>query len=456
MQKLTCFFTSYGDVYAGVEFDEQFLPDHKIIVQRSNLLKYNDLDKKKLSKDSIKNLAWVVPKECIVKKDFIDGREYSNSSKGNSTWDMSYDRSIMFIFGAGASAHCVYDDPASQFKTDVNRPPLGPELFDKRFEEVYAKYSGVSEALYFLQGKGIDVEGSLEDEWSEVTEYNNAAIISRHINIQYYVQEILKNASLSTFNSYSAKNLFAVLADRLSKVCNRNKKKKFAFVSFNQDNILELFIGKYFRRHIKSMNDYVDVNRSPFCIFKPHGSWNWGWKFPSLDPRNRTTSRWLFEDGLNYYQIFYELLGSYSEMIDWQGWGWEAKLNPNGLGKFGINKSRLTIIDNGNEGLYFPGLLLPYRDKDEFTMPNEHFENMYHYISNVKTLIVIGWKGNERLFNQIFKAQAIKLERVVIVDPEPATVENNLDFLLSKDGIEKKNYSDFEQFVLHGLNDEIN
>jgi hypothetical protein len=142
-------------------------------------------------------------------------------------------------------------------------------------------------------------------------------------------------------------------------------------------------------------------------------------------------------------------------MIDWQGWGWEAKLSSNGLGKFGINKSRLTLIENGNEGLYFPGLLLPYRDKDEFTMPNEHFENMYHYISNIKTLIVIGWKGNEKLFNQILKEQAIKLEKVVIVDPNPETVENNLDFLISKTGIEKKNYSDFEQFVLYGLNDEI-
>jgi hypothetical protein len=443
-------------VYTGVEIDEQLFPDHKIIVQRSNLLKYNDLDKKNLNIDSIKKLAWVVPKDCIVKEEMIEWQRHSNSSKDDLSWDMSYDRSVMFIFGAGASAHCVYDEPSSKFKGEVNRPPLGTELFDERFEEVYTKYPGVSEALYFLQGNGIDVEGSLEDEWAEVTAYNNAAIISRHINIQYYVQEILKNASLSIYNSYSAKNLFAVLTDKLSKACNRNKKKKFAFVSFNQDNILELFVGKYFRHHIKSMDDYADINRLPFCIFKPHGSWNWGWKFPSLDPRNRTTSRWLFEDGLNYCQIFYELLGDYSEMIDWQGWGWEAKLNSNGLGKFGVNKSKLSLIDNGNENLYFPGLLLPYRDKDEFTMPNEHFETMFHYISNVKTIIIIGWKGNEKLFNQILKEQAIKLEKVVIVDPDPQTVENNLSFLFSQGGIEKKNYSDFEQFVLHGIVDEIN
>src|SRR6476469_8240776 len=113
MEKLTCFFTSFGDVYAGVVVDEQLLLDYKIIVQRSNLLKYNDLDKKKLSKDFIKKLAWVVPKDCVVKKEIINWQKHPNSPKRNYSWDMNYDRSVMFIFGAGASAHCVYGNSSS-------------------------------------------------------------------------------------------------------------------------------------------------------------------------------------------------------------------------------------------------------------------------------------------------------------------------------------------------------
>jgi hypothetical protein len=69
--------------------------------------------------------------------------------------------------------------------------------------------------------------------------------------------------------------------------------------------------------------------------------------------------------------------------------------------------------------------------------------------------VVIGWKGNEKLFNQLLKEQANRISKVVIVDPAPEVIEQNLEFLLSRPGVEKKNYNDFEDFVLHGVNDAL-
>jgi hypothetical protein len=280
----------------------------------------------------------------------------------------------MSVFGAGASAFCAYDSLAVPFRNDKGRPPLGPELFAERYHDVYEDYPGVIDSLWQLQGDQIDVEGALEEEWKEVAEFNNPQVIARHINIQYYVQNILCEASERVVRNYNTKNIYGVLADKLAKHCNRNRNNKLAFVLFNQDTILESFVSKYFRKPIEQMSQYVDLNFSPFVIFKPHGSWNWGWKFHQKLSDNSPTPHHIYTEGYNYYYIFYQLLGSFEQMIDWNGWGWQSKLHPHRVGKFGVGKSKLTILNANTRSLRFPGLLLPYRDKDEFTMPNDHFE----------------------------------------------------------------------------------
>ena len=149
------------------------------------------------------------------------------------------------------------------------------------------------------------------------------------------------------------------------------------------------------------------------------------------------------------------MLGDHINMIDWSTWGLEASLNKHHLGKYTIDKSQLKIIRNGNLNNYFPALLLPYRDKDEFTMPLRHFYNMENYFPYVETLIIIGWKGNEDAFNRLLFHHANKLNKVVIADPYPDIVEQNLKPLLSRSNIEKIIYKNFEDFVENGIEKEI-
>jgi hypothetical protein len=143
-------------------------------------------------------------------------------------------------------------------------------------------------------------------------------------------------------------------------------------------------------------------------------------------------------------------------MIDWtHTFGIEASINEHRLGKYTIDKSKLQIIGNGNENDYYPGLLLPYRDKDEFTMPLRHFLNMQGYFPYVETLIIIGWKGNEAAFNRLLFQHANKIKKIVIADPFPKTIIDNLTPLLEKQGITPSLYESFEDFVLNGIDKEI-
>lgn len=456
-------YTKHGDMYAGAEWNEIGFENYTILIQFSKIREYKELKPSEKNIEKISEYGWVIANEVIAGT--IDDENLGTQSKHHESesWFGGYDRKVMFVFGAGASANCVCGSDKTEFEKNILRPPLGPSLFDKRFKNYYSRYKGVKQSLNFLQGNNPDVEEMFEREWKNIAQDSNEAVMTRHINIQYYLQELLKDVSNRVTEEYYANNLYAKLTSQLQKIYAASVKniygnrscKKFAFVSFNQDTILENFIQEQFRKTLATLDDYVNINDSPFCIFKPHGSWNWGWKFPDISKFNGKTADWLFDNNINYFQLYFQILGDHVNMIDWNTWGLESALSKHDLGKYTIDKSRVEIIGSDNLNNFYPALLLPYRDKDEFTMPLRHFYNMQHYFSHVETLIIIGWKGNEAAFNRLLFQHAYKISKIVIADPHPEVVEKNLKPLLSKQNIEKVIYKNFEDFVKNGIKKEI-
>ncbi len=458
-------FTKIGDVYSGWDFSDHFkYPKHTIIIQGTKKREYRELSNEQKTIGKIKEYGWIIRDEMIVGE--ISDEQFqpprTNPIQGDS-WHNGFDRSTMFIFGAGASAHCVYDKD-SPFYKDSLRPPLAPGLFDERFQNIYKKYRGVKQSLHFLQeSDSPDVEQLFEQEWKNIITDSNEEVLSRHINIQYYLQELLKEVSNRVIDEYYSKNLYARMSDKIQKKYAKSvrieygqkRAKNFAFVSFNQDNLLEHFLAEYFGTPLNSIDDYVNIE-SPFCVFKPHGSYDWGWEFPDTSQFNGDTPSWLFDNNKNFHQVYYELLGSHLDMIDWtHTFGTESSINKHRIGKYTIDKSKVNIIDTNKLGDYFPALILPYRDKDEFTMPLRHFQNMQFYFQYIETLIIIGWKGNEEAFNRQLLQHARMIKKVVIADPDSATVIKNLEPILSKFNIEPVIYDNFEHFVNEGIDEEL-
>lgn len=396
--------------------------------------------------------------KCVISDYFeMDADQYFEQSNGKEadSWQMQYDRSTMFIIGAGASANCVTGKVKAEFEKNDSRPPCGPQLFQKRFERFYNKYPGVLQSLHVLQGEeAIDVEEFFEKDWKEIYSYGNEQIIARHINIQYYLQELLKHVSFATWNGYGTQSLYAKLADRLQKIHCRNKHKKISFVSFNQDTILEYFLKQYFNIKLDRHSDYISINEGPLSIFKPHGSWNWGWRFSDKEARSGTMADWLFNSKTNLHKIYYEMLGDYREMVDWNSYGINFYQTQDNISKFNVNKDKLSVIYPDNENMYFPALLLPYRDKDEFTMPSSHYWDLRHYLAYVETLVIIGWKGNEKQFNKLLEDAATRVKRIIIADPYPQSVKDQLKFLAER-GAKFITYDGFESFIKEGLDTEF-
>jgi hypothetical protein len=456
-------YTKHGDMYAGAEWNEIGFENYTILIQFSKIQDYKKLNHSEKTIEKINEYGWVIANEAIAGT--IEDENFNPQSKHHESesWYGDFERKIMFVFGAGASANCVCGDGKAEFEKDILRPPLGPSLFDRRFKNYYSRYKGVKQSLNFLQGDNPDVEEMFEREWKNIAQDSNEAVMLRHINIQFYLQELLRDVSNRVTEEYYANNLYAKLTNQLQKIYaasvkniyGRRSVKKFAFISFNQDTILENFLHEQFRKPLTTLDDYVNINASPFCVFKPHGSWNWGWKFPDTSKFGGKTADWLFDNNINYFQLYFQILGDHVNMIDWNTWGYETAMSKHHLGKHTIDKSQIKIISNNDLSNYYPALLLPYRDKDEFIMPLRHFNNMRHYFSNIETLIVIGWKGNEAAFNRLLFQHAHKIRKVVIADPNPEIVEENLKQILSRQNVEKVVYDNFQEFVDNGIEKEI-
>ena len=121
------------------------------------------------------------------------------------------------------------------------------------------------------------------------------------------------------------------------------------------------------------------------------------------------------------------------------------------LGKHTIDKSQLQLVNPDDLNAYYPGILLPYRDKDEFTMPVPHLVAMENYIGNVETLVIIGWKGNEEAFNRTLIRRGTAIKKIIIVDPNSEVPASNLKELIESRNITPIYYKTFEDFFyVHG------
>ena len=80
---------------------------------------------------------------------------------------------------------------------------------------------------------------------------------------------------------------------------------------------------------------------------------------------------------------------------------------------------------------------------------------MTDYFNSMETLVVIGWKGNEEAFNRQLFQKANQIKKVIIADPNPDIVEKYLEPILSRQGVTKIIYKNFEDFVENGIDNDI-
>lgn len=445
------FITYYGNIYEGSLWNCPGYEGGFFIIPANSLQETMKLSDAERTPDRYRKLGWEIKDYRIIRK-VIDREQRFAETPIVPIHSTGQKFSKMFVFGAGASSYSVFGEGASSFRTSSYCPPTGYEIFHEKFNDLCEKYPGVMQSLAEFNFRKNDIEGCLEEEWGKYRDYYNPQVTARHINIQFYLQELFSKLSAEVVKRTVRDNLYSLFVRRLQdSLTSPMTNERAVFVSFNYDTILDSFV-ETFSRPFQDHTDYIDWHSREIVLFKPHGSCNWGWKFRpdriySTDRDQQVNE--LFNKKTEPAQIYFNLLGAPSETVERNSWGTEAMLNLDRKGRYSINKNRIEIIPKGSQDPFYPALLLPYRDKDEFVMPYQHHHALDFCLGHVKELYLIGWKGNEELFNRRLKEKASSLTKIVIVNPNSDEVKNHLTMA----GLDLKKYeirevNNFEDFVL--------
>jgi hypothetical protein len=449
------FVTYYGDIYHGRVIDHTRFSDRFYILSNNQMIEFDKL--REHTAENYRRLAHEIRDPRIIKFTTpnqqlgVDDRKIDTTRSGDQVWKK------MFVFGAGASANYVFGEGKIGFEKSPHRPPLGNQIFDDRFHDVIHNFPGARYSIPAFEAGGKDIEGLLEEEWRLLRNSYNPEITARHINLQFYLQTLFYMLSERVTHTYYRYSLFSLFATKLQKHLAFRRDERVALVSFNYDTIFDQYIEKIFSLPFDSMRDYIDYNKRQVLLFKPHGSCNWGWPVRNrqqLPNPHTALHQALFEERTELWEIYYRLLGDMNSMVHAHSWGLDTPFGKNPLRRYTINKNKIEVMykETKNCGDYFPALLMPYRDKDEFVMHYDHQGTLQSYVNSMEELYLIGWKGSEQGFVEMIRDQAHRLRKIVIVNPkekETKEVSANLSKYLDMKRYEKVEVIDtFEEFVL--------
>jgi hypothetical protein len=222
--------------------------------------------------------------------------------------------------------------------------------------------------------------------------------------------------------------------------------------------MLESALENKFRFQYQHLTDYFAPNR-PFVLFKPHGSSNWVRRFQGISMDN---GQWKKHLNTNGPQIRYdlennprviELLKAFSESkhhsvndianhFD-KGVFSLATIQNSLYPNIEIAKEEEKLIVKGGvrdymrtSMPYFPQLLIPYKDKDDFVMPRNHTRLLDRVLPEVQEILIIGWKGEENMMlKKLQQFLGHKEVKITWVDGPKSEAESRSESDTEREGI---------------------
>jgi len=452
------FITYFGEIYFGTIWELSEYPDRFFIVQNDKSSIIQNLKPKDRTLEIYQQHGREIKDIKVIKHVYEEptGKEikFKELSYGSNQQFKK-----MFVFGAAASSFCVFGDSSKAFRDCHLNPPTGFEIFDTKYESFISQYPAAKLSIPLFESKDKNIEECIQEEWNTFKSYYSPQVAIRHINLQFYLQSLFTAISKEVVEKHYRNNLYSLFLNKFQGYLAANPKERISLISFNYDTILDGFMSQIYRYPLNNMDDYINWNERNILLFKPHGSCNWGWKLKKekLNGHNQSTiANALYEKGIEPWEIYFQLTGTLSEVIANNAWGHEYFNDKHLRGRFTINKNLIEQIPYNTTDTYFPSLLMPYRDKDEMIMPYDHYNAMRTVTEQAEELYLIGWKGNEDLFNNHLKKHARNLKKIVIVNPQADVVKCNISKYIDLTKIEVETIKDFETFVLNHLDKHLN
>lgn len=373
----------YGDIKVGILAEEH--PSGKIYFVPP--FKINELNQPGKEPSDVGEPVSI---DCIIKwKIAARNQPYKQPSSFPLT-NPPVTRKLI-ILGAGASYDCG-------ITAKEQRPPLANELFQDRYIGPGSFYQGAYQLCADLAHTS-DIEAYFQHKWDRITAHYDLNALSKVINVQFYLHDLFIDISKKCLNPKVSnyKSLVNLVDDYVVRTG-----EYVAIVNFNYDLLLEDALNKCIKYNFDTTDDYVDYQNRKVLLFKPHGSCNFIRKLhpsimeilpPHFEMRSVSTlATFLYKQNRDLDYLLSKING-------------EIEL----LGRDEIIRN----TDTPDLVTYFPQLLIPYKAKDSFVMPQKHEVWLDHFLSGIDEIVVIGWKGTEAKFQDLLRRR-IQNKRISI------------------------------------------
>lgn len=319
----------------------------------------------------------------------------------------------MVIIGAGASYDCSYEI-FDQQHVSVWRPPLANELFQPRksFREILDKYTGL-QMLYSSLNAVTDIEEFFQQKWDFAIKHSAKELLGSLISIQYALQELMLHISRQ-YKHLGLSNYDILIADAYEYAIKNNE--DIILVTFNYDLFLEYSIRKIYPGENEygeflSIEEYID---SPLKLLKLHGSCNWYKKYKEgfINKDRLFIANYLFQKRPSFEEISQNIE---KEIL--------------------VRSFPMQALGPHNEEFlyYYPELLIPFKSKDTFVLPDSHKKYLYDNISKVDSILIVGWKGHEEAFLKLLNEKiGEKTIPILSVNCENIEIQDQLKKYLPK------------------------
>lgn len=315
---------------------------------------------------------------------------------------------LMVVFGAGASHDSLADYPPwaekyqefhelsmPYYELEQRRPPLAAQLFDKRFAGLFPRYR---ECLgLFPQLRRAARSRGIEQTLAELVEQSTDDFVIRQqvLALRFYLKDVITSIANPWLESTRGADNYAELLDHIDH-WRRRTGQQVALVTFNYDALLDQALATmpYMPRGFSGMGDYI--SHDEYKLLKLHGSTDWLRLVEGLE-RKRDDS---YEDVIMFardHQIPTE-----ADIV-----------------------TATEAASMGKRWADVPAIAIPVQKKSTFEAPKAHLEMLAKCIDATTDVIVIGWRGMEAHFLELWHARTPPeyapsgpphLKRVLIVD----------------------------------------
>lgn len=330
---------------------------------------------------------------------------------------------LTIIFGAGASYDSNPEIPAAndtgfQDYNENNRLPLAKSLFSTRFNNEAANYNPGHALFPRLRRSAPNIEGELEKILNESSDYPKTK--KQLLSLRYYLREVITNAQgrwnrdISGITTY--KELLNIIDHWQLKT-----REEINLITFNYDTLLDEACRTELGMDLTKTESYVK-NETMYKLFKVHGSIDWNRKVTNVagEPINSTEHMIYTED---YFTINEQFPG-------------------------------------GDFIKAIPAIAMPTQTKSAFEFPELHLNGMKEAINKTNLLLIIGWRGAENHFLELWKNHDhsnLKKLQIVSGDMQGALeTEGNLNEAGVYAQTTSHSFEGFSKFVADELENFLN